>query len=111
MLARLLAALPSVRTARDLAVAQDRLQTAEQRIRDLVDVGHLLLKQRTESEAKYDRLVEARLYRQGDIASPVITQAKTPVPAAAGPFATFSRTFMGTNGIHPPEPVGDDDMG
>ncbi len=111
MLARLLAALPSVRTARDLAVAEERLRLSF----DALEATRALLDheraQRRELQAKYDRLVEARLYRQGDIAAPVLTQPMSSAPAATGsPFGAFARLAWPANGSTTPQPVGDDEM-
>jgi hypothetical protein len=111
MLARLLAALPSVRTARDLAVAEQKIAHLDHRDAELCRILEGERAERRDLQAKYDRLVEARLYRQGDIASPVLTQPKTPAPLATGPFGAFGRLVMGPNGTTYTEPVGDDDMG
>jgi hypothetical protein len=91
VLARFLAALPSVKLARDLAVADEKLAAANDRIARLNAQLHGVKLEQLDLQRKYDRLVEARLFRQGDVNAPFTEAPKPSVPAAQGPFGGFGR--------------------
>lgn len=109
MLARILAALPSVKLARDLAVAEEKLAAANDRIARLNAQLHGVKLEAVDLHRKYDRLVEARLFRTGDVLAPFTEAPKPSASAAQGPFGGFSRVVVSpypapTSDF--PEPVG-----
>lgn len=73
--------LPAVRLARDLAVTRERLACAETR-------NESLAHQHASLELRYNRLVESRLYRTGDISEPLSSPPSTSRPNVHGPMGT-----------------------
>lgn len=108
MLTWLLARLPSVTLARDLAVAREREAALTSRVLDLTAERTSLVGQRDALQRRYDRLVEARLLKDGAITVPLSDPPKAPAPRS--PFGTaFTRMvniMPGADDSHP-EPVGD----
>lgn len=114
MLSRLLGLFPSVRDARDLAVAHERLACAEARVLELRTELRALDADRLALQRRLDRLIDARLLKDGAIGAPVLadppTSTRASVPSA---FGTIGRmVYLGEPASHPPfAPVGDDVAG
>lgn len=115
MFAWLIDRLPSVRLARDLAVARERVAFAEERLVDERRAHGRTIGELEQLRRKHDKLVEARLFKQGEITAPILTDPpKSSSSLPPSPFGAFGRLANMASPIERPtnpEPVGADVTG
>lgn len=106
MLARLLSRLPSVRTERELAVARAEIEALGQQLHTSEQRRLELMTERNALRRQFDRLVEARLLKDGAIASTLTDPPPISKPSApAALFGNISRLVD-----RRPAPDADDDL-